>query len=605
MTRKQRSNERPERGPQTRLRSLGAVRGARDRVPGGWWVYALVLFIGTLCLYSPSIGFGFTMDDPLVTALNADVSATDGDISRYFTHGFYEATTYGTQNNNLYRPVTSLSLALNYRASGHRFDTRAFHLTNVFLYALCVLVAFLCLRTLLERSRWRTAASAWLFAFLIAALFAVLPSHTESVANIKHREEVLALLFGLLAWLCVLGPRSRQRIWSAMLAGVAFFLAIGSKESALLLLPCMLLFEWVFGSRRSGRWWPFAVLALSILVYAQLRHAALGALFSPSGTRTFFDASVPALDRVLFSSRSFLEYYIWDQLVTQRLNPAFSSPFVVPHIGDPGLLGLLSFLLLVLSAALALILLVRKKSLAAFAWLVFLVTAVLTLQPIAIGTGGAFRLVFTASFGLACFVGSALIGPGARTPAWRQLAMGLVIALYAIVTVVRMGNWENDERLFGYAARVEQDDPMAAYALASVITGPERVSERLAILEESVHRFQNAPLSLDAYPERALDAYSVVATEVGYSRIEPDPRAAIGLAETGIDLFERRAALNDGRVDSNIGGPYLVKALAQRRLGDVAAAIETCETGIALTPHRGLRMLLAELQKEAVPRPTS
>jgi hypothetical protein len=117
------------------------------------------------------------------------------------------------------------------------------------------------------------------------------------------------------------------------------------------------------------------------------------------------------------------------------------------------------------------------------------------------------------------------------------------------------------------------------------------------MFEESVRRFQNAPLELDLYPERALDEYSVAATEVGYSRVDSDPSSAIRLADIGIDLFERRAALNQGRVDSNIGGPYYVKALAQRRLGNVEAAIVTLETGIALTPHRGLRVLLAELQR--------
>jgi Tfp pilus assembly protein PilF len=53
--------------------------------------------------------------------------------------------------------------------------------------------------------------------------------------------------------------------------------------------------------------------------------------------------------------------------------------------------------------------------------------------------------------------------------------------------------------------------------------------------------------------------------------------------------------MRTGRIDPNIAGPYYVKALAYRNLGDVRRSIETCRAALAITPHEGLRRLLRSL----------
>jgi hypothetical protein len=83
-----------------------------------------------------------------------------------------------------------------------------------------------------------------LFAWFAALLFVVHPLHVEVVANIKGRDEILALCFGL-AGLMLLVAAIERRGWLPLLAGTACFAAAGlSKANAITLLPLVGLVVW-------------------------------------------------------------------------------------------------------------------------------------------------------------------------------------------------------------------------------------------------------------------------------------------------------------------------------------------------------------------------
>ena len=100
------------------------------------------------------------------------------------------------------------------------------HTSNVVLYALCATLLFVVLRTLLGTDR--TA-----LAFLASLLFVTHPLHTEVVANIKSRDELLCLIFLLATLLAAI--RYTVRPGAGMLLGTAlcFVLALLAKEMAL------------------------------------------------------------------------------------------------------------------------------------------------------------------------------------------------------------------------------------------------------------------------------------------------------------------------------------------------------------------------------------
>jgi hypothetical protein len=530
-----------------------------------------VLVLVTVWLFSPSLRFGFTLDDRVAIELNPQVTSSDTDYLRILGSGLYQDTRYGADNNNLYRPALAMSLALDLQVAGHRLEPRTFHRTNLLLFVACVLAVYwvaMLLFGLIDREDGRKNR---LLAFSVAFLFAVLPSHLEVIANIKHREEILALLFALVAWGLTLRPQRGRVPWRPLLVFLSYLIALGSKESAVLLLPCFLLFEWGFGRPRPGRKPAFLAMVLALITYLALRAAALGALLAPAGTRTFFDPSVPLVDRMAMSSKVFLSRYVWDQLVTLELNPSFSSPFVLRHVGTAGPADYMALATVLVTCIAALWAIRRRRSVLAFGWVFFVLSSALTLQSVPIGTGGAFRLVFAGSLGLSLFavvlierVVSSLAQPRAQALVY-SLVLAVLLARFGLVSRQRIGVFESDRSIFAYAMVLEPSDPLPAHVVAANTVEPPQAQERLRLFEEALRRYEAAELALDQFDEKSLDSYSVVVTEVGFARVESDPQSAVDLADQGIDLFERLERLRGGLFESNIAAPYYVLS-GRRRL---------------------------------------
>ncbi|MDP2932642.1 MAG: glycosyltransferase family 39 protein, partial [bacterium] len=128
---------------------------------------------------------------------------------------------YWTETAGLYRPVTLLSYAANFSLLGE--SPLGFHLVNLLLYAFsCYLLYALARRLFSDR----------VLAFSAAALFLVLPIHSEVVANIIGRAELLALFFSLLLFLELL--KDQPQSWKMVIWA---FAGMGSKETAVAAIP--------------------------------------------------------------------------------------------------------------------------------------------------------------------------------------------------------------------------------------------------------------------------------------------------------------------------------------------------------------------------------
>ncbi len=122
------------------------------------------------------------------------------------------------------RPVTTFTFALNHLAVG--LDTRGWHLTNLVIHLVVVVLAWAFARMTLSRaglSRPDTPA------MVTAGIFALHPLQTESVAYITQRAESLASGIYLAALLLLLLRDSKKNPWTrgALLAGAVALHAIG------------------------------------------------------------------------------------------------------------------------------------------------------------------------------------------------------------------------------------------------------------------------------------------------------------------------------------------------------------------------------------------
>lgn len=181
----------------------------------------LVLALAVL-VYGNTLLNGFTYDDDAYILRNQVVKS-------FSVLGMFRPT----RHNNVFRPLTFGTFAMNWAIDGVR--PFGYHLANLLLHAGVVLLLYLVLRKLLE-----SVSGAATISFVTAVLFAVHPIHTDAVASIAARSELLAAGFLLTAWLLHMDDRP----FSALLCLV---LALMGKESAVVFLPLVIVGDYVRG----------------------------------------------------------------------------------------------------------------------------------------------------------------------------------------------------------------------------------------------------------------------------------------------------------------------------------------------------------------------
>ncbi len=203
---------------------------APARCPAKAWVWpALLAAVVSLALYAVTLRGTYVYDD--VSVVQDDPRVADPHRWAEFLTGAYMPGAL----DNLYRPLTSLSIAVEYWLHGDR--PWVFHLVNVLLHAAASAAV-----AEFGRRLWGAGAGA-----IAGVLFAVHPVHVEPVAWIVGRSEslcALATMAGLCAYLG--GPLTGRRV--AAIYG-CFLVALFSKEQGIL-FPFMLL---ALGLTR--RWW--------------------------------------------------------------------------------------------------------------------------------------------------------------------------------------------------------------------------------------------------------------------------------------------------------------------------------------------------------------
>lgn len=176
----------------------------------------VLFFVLTFLIYGKTLSGDFVFDDRYVSSSS----------QTFRLENFVNLITspYWSKESGLYRPITLLSYAFNYSLFGE--NPWSFHLINLIFYAWSVYLIFILIKKLAQKE---------FLAFLSGLLFLVLPIHSEAVANIIGRAEILALFFSLLFLAEIIKEKPK-----VCLAGFWLFLALGSKETAVAAMPIAL-----------------------------------------------------------------------------------------------------------------------------------------------------------------------------------------------------------------------------------------------------------------------------------------------------------------------------------------------------------------------------
>ncbi len=181
--------------------------------------YYIILLTIVLLVFGNTLFNGYNLDDNLVTQKHVLTSKGLSSINKIFSQSYY--------SNNVdlgfgYRPIVLLSFAIEHQFLGENAKTS--HFINLILYVIAVLLLF---KLLLSYS----GEKGILLAFLASILFAVHPIHSEVVASIKNRDEILAFLFLMLSALSIEKYLKNNNLLTLLSVLIFFSIGMLAKKS--------------------------------------------------------------------------------------------------------------------------------------------------------------------------------------------------------------------------------------------------------------------------------------------------------------------------------------------------------------------------------------
>lgn len=200
-------------------------------------VWILLTAIVSFMLYANTFKYEYTFDDDICTLKNEYVLKGWGGLGEIVKYGSVYGFTVARSNSGTYRPFTLFTFATEQQLFG-KLTPQNSHIIGVLLYALAM--AVLCAFLLKAFRNYPI-----IIPILIALLFATHPLHTEGVANVKSRDEVLSMLFLAATLNSLWNYLDTKKISSLIFSLVYYFLATLSKENAVTFIAVIPLFIYV------------------------------------------------------------------------------------------------------------------------------------------------------------------------------------------------------------------------------------------------------------------------------------------------------------------------------------------------------------------------
>uniref|UniRef100_UPI00398EF88E protein O-mannosyl-transferase TMTC4 isoform X2 n=1 Tax=Pristiophorus japonicus TaxID=55135 RepID=UPI00398EF88E len=166
------------------------------------WAKAIVGALALLC-FANSYDGDFVFDDSEAIINNKDLRP-ETSLRNIWEHDFWGTTLISNTSHKSYRPFTVLTFRLNHLIAGGLYPV-GFHLVNIALHSVISVMTLdvfsVLIGGLAHDEKGKLLNMAPKASFLAAVLFAVHPVHTESVAGIVGRADLLCALFFILSFI--------------------------------------------------------------------------------------------------------------------------------------------------------------------------------------------------------------------------------------------------------------------------------------------------------------------------------------------------------------------------------------------------------------------
>ena len=477
-----------------------------EKINVGWldkWHLGIYLLISVVSfiIYFRTVGYEYVLDDVMMIQDNKFTKEGFGGIFKHLTN---ESMTgyFGEQKNLLpgsrYRPLSLVTFSIEKGIAG-KLSPALGHFNNILLYIITGILIFIVFRYLFLIGKDKLFVDSEKISFhmpvLIALLFIVHPLHVEAVANVKGRDEIMSLLFCLVALFYYSKAIFENNARYFYVGAVSYFLALLSKENAITWLVVIPLSIYIFYKKDYLK--PLKSLLITTVLYIILRSVV-------SGVPKFKDVGNDIMNNP-FLGMDFIEKnstvlftllkYIQLLIVPYPLTHDY-YPFAIPKM-DLG--NWQVWLSILIYAALVWIAIkwIKQKPLISYSILFYLVTlSIVSNVVINVGTFMNDRFVYMPSLGYCILIVIGIytlinkIAGGFKKEYFYGLST-LLILPYLIISFLRVPAWENALSLNKAAFPASENSARANSFMATAIyekyknNGQLTNEERIKLLDQA------------------------------------------------------------------------------------------------------------------------
>ncbi len=477
------------------------VKSSSD-TSGKW--YAIILILVSFFLYANTIGHEYALDDDIYTQKNSFVQQGLSATADVFTKG--SLVGFNGSNDSNYRPLVLLNFIIETAIFGN--NPHVNHFFNVVFFCLTIYLLHRFLKKLLPGVHSSIP-------FLIALLFAVHPIHTEVVANIKSRDEILGFIFGILSFTFILDYFDTKKLKFLGISIGMFFMASLCKENSLtfaFIIPLLLYFF---------RQATIKQTVMSVLPYAGMAVLYMSIRSSVLDSVTF-NEQMAVMNNSLMAATNTADMYATNFVMMGKYIALLFIPHPLswdysysqfPIVSWSSVQAILS---LILYAGLGIfaLLKIRERSVYAFCILFFFITIILSSNLIVkIGSSFAERFLYTPSLAFCIalpFILAKVFKSGLEHASSIRsnvfITASVFLVLFSFKTYSRNGDWKNNLTLFTSGLETSPNSARAHYSYASECRtrGEQSANaiEKDRLFKEAIREFK---VGLKIYPES--DAY--------------------------------------------------------------------------------------------------
>ncbi len=531
----------------------------------GFWANQrlhLLLLFGLACLlYINTLTHDYTLDDAIVIYDNEFTTKGFAGISDLFKHDTFRGFFKEEGKSNLvaggrYRPLTPAMFAMEWGVFGR--SPFVGHLINLLLYGATGILIYLLFIKLLSNHKPQFAVFA---AFFTAAIFLAHPVHTEAVANIKGRDEIMTLLLSLGALYLAWRAMEAQKKGLFLGAAILFFLGLLSKENAITFLAVIPLTFFVFTKNKFTSWGRLMLPMLGAsFLFLGIRTAVLGSFDVGDApielmNNPFVKISGGQYVPVPFGEKMATIFYTLGEYLRLLVIPhPLTHDYYPRHIElmSWGNWKVLLSLVLHFGMGIWAVLNIAKKDLIAYGILFYLLTlSIVSNIVFPVGTNMSERFIYMPSLGF-CFVLSVLayrLGESQKNKQIGIVILGVMILLFSTKTFFRNAAWKDNYTLFTTDVKVSKNSAKLLNAtggeLLAQAAKPENESRKDAMATEAKGYLNQALEIHPNYKNAHLLLGNAHFYLKDYANAEASYNQALALDPNFVDAISNKASVHE------------------------------------------------------------